>query len=53
MMYAYVYCGFYRYANHVCVSHSVRTNHGDEWDLPPTTRAPSIFGEPFLLARNG
>jgi hypothetical protein len=40
---------FYRYANHVCVSHTTRTNYGDECDLPPTMRTPSIFGKSFLL----
>jgi hypothetical protein len=36
---------FCRYANHVCVSHTTRTNYGDECDLPPIIRTPSIFGK--------
>jgi hypothetical protein len=43
---------FYRYTNHVCVSRSARTNHGDECDMPPTIRMPYIFGKTFLLMRN-
>jgi hypothetical protein len=37
-----------RYANHVCVSYTARTNYENESDLPPTTRSPSIFGKAFL-----
>jgi hypothetical protein len=38
-----------RYANHVCISHTARTNYGDECDLPPTINTPSIFGKSFLF----
>jgi hypothetical protein len=31
-MYGCVYCVFCRYANHICVSLSVRTDYGDECD---------------------
>jgi hypothetical protein len=40
-----------RHANHVFISRFVRTNHGDECELPPTMRTPPIcdkrlsFGE--------
>jgi hypothetical protein len=40
---------FYRYANHVCVSHTARTNYRDECKLPLTMHTSSIFGELFLL----
>jgi hypothetical protein len=36
---------FCKYTNHVSVSHTARTNYGDECDLPPTIRMPSIFGK--------
>jgi hypothetical protein len=31
--------------------HTIRTDYGDECELPPTTRTPPIFGGPFLLVR--
>jgi hypothetical protein len=43
---------FCRYANHICVSHTARTNYVDEYNLPPIIRTPSIFGKAFLLVRN-
>jgi hypothetical protein len=43
---------FCRYTNHVCLSHSTRTNHGNECDLPPTIRTPYIFDKSFFLVRN-
>jgi hypothetical protein len=43
---------FYRYTKHVCISHTARTNYGDECDLPPIIRMSYIFGEAFLLVRN-
>jgi hypothetical protein len=39
---------FCRYNSHICVSHSVRTNYGDECDLLPTIRTPSIFDTIFF-----
>jgi hypothetical protein len=52
MMYViYISVFFYRYANHVCVNHTVRTNHRDECDLPPTIRTPTIFSKLLLLVR--
>jgi hypothetical protein len=42
---------FYRYANHVSISHTSRANYEDECDLPPTMRMPSIFVK-LLLVRN-
>jgi hypothetical protein len=44
---------FCRYANHVCISHTTRTNSGDECDLPPIISTPYIFSKCFLLVRNG
>jgi hypothetical protein len=52
MMYVIYIMFFYRYANHVCVSQTARTNYEDECDLPPIIRTPSIFDEVFLLVRN-
>jgi hypothetical protein len=43
---------FCRYTNHVCISHSARTNHRDACDLPPTIHTPYIFDKVFLLVRN-
>jgi hypothetical protein len=40
---------FCTYANHIYVSHTARTNYGDECELPPTIRMPSIFGELFIF----
>jgi hypothetical protein len=51
-MYVIYIMFFCRYTNHVCVSHSARTNHGDEYDLPPTIRTLYIFGKAFLLVMN-
>jgi hypothetical protein len=49
----HIYLSFFcRYNNHVCVSHAIRNNYGDECELPPTMRMPSIFGKVFLLVRN-
>jgi hypothetical protein len=42
---------FCRYANHICASHTVKTNYWDECDLPPTICTSYIFGESFILAR--
>jgi hypothetical protein len=47
-----VCCVFCRYANHIYVSHTARTNYGDECDLPPIIHMPSIFGKAFLLVRS-
>jgi hypothetical protein len=47
-----IYCIFYMYANHdlrKCCHVELTT--GMSAILPPTTRTPSIFGEPFLLVR--
>jgi hypothetical protein len=52
VMYVRYIMFFCRYTNHVCISHSSRTNHGDECDLPPTIHTPYIFGKAFLLVRN-
>jgi hypothetical protein len=46
---SYISMFFYRYANHVHVSHTIRTNYGDECDLPSTIRTPTIFGKLFPL----
>jgi hypothetical protein len=46
-MYVIDTCVFCRYANHVCVSHTTRTNHGDECDFPPIIRTPSIVDKSF------
>jgi hypothetical protein len=43
---------FCRYANHICISHTARTNYGDECDLPLTMHTPSIFGKSFVFVRN-
>jgi hypothetical protein len=43
---------FSRYANHVYVSPTAGTNYGDECELPPTIRTPSIIGDLFILLRN-
>jgi hypothetical protein len=37
-----------RYANHVCISYTTRTNYGNESNLPLTIHTPSIFGNTFL-----
>jgi hypothetical protein len=52
VMYVIYIMFFCRHTNHVCVSHSARTNHGDEYDLPPTIRTLYIFGKAFLLVMN-
>jgi hypothetical protein len=39
---------FYRYANQVCVSHTGRTNYGDECDLLPIIRTSSILVKLFF-----
>jgi hypothetical protein len=45
---------FYRYTNYVCVSHTVRANHGVEYDVPPIMRTSLIcVTKAFLLMRNG
>jgi hypothetical protein len=46
MSYVYIVV-FRRYANHVCVSHTNRTNYRDECDLPSIICTPSIFGKSF------
>jgi hypothetical protein len=43
---------FYKYANHICISHTAKTNYGDECDLPPTIHMSSVIGKKFLLVRN-
>jgi hypothetical protein len=53
VMYIIYICVFFcRYANHVYVSHSVKTNYEDEYDLPPTIHTTSIFGKAFILVGN-
>jgi hypothetical protein len=44
---------FCRYANHICISHTTRTNYEDECDSPPTISTPYIlanfsFGEEHI-----
>jgi hypothetical protein len=53
-MYARYIVLFYRYTNYVCVSHTVRANHGVEYDVPPIVRTSLIcVTKAFLLMRNG
>jgi hypothetical protein len=44
---SYIYVIFCMYANHVCVSHTVKINHEGECDLPSTIHTTSIFGKSF------
>jgi hypothetical protein len=48
---SYICVFFYRYANHVYVSHTTGTNYGDECNLPPIIHTPYTLGKLFLLVR--
>jgi hypothetical protein len=47
VMYVIYIMFFCRYANHIFVSHIVRTNHRYECELPPIMRTPPICGKSF------